>query len=89
MNYLNADLTPRQRAMLDFAVKVAERSHQWSATTDFAALRQHGRPTTDIWDIGVDYGAVRASNRVANLLAPRAERRVLHDGPLGPGDTQV
>src|SRR4029077_8141302 len=41
VNYLNADLTPRQRAMFDFAVKVAERSHEVS-DDDFAALGRHG-----------------------------------------------
>src|SRR5207245_7717832 len=41
INYRNADLTPRERAMLDFAVKVAERSHEVNEA-DFAALRSHG-----------------------------------------------
>src|SRR6185369_11717576 len=51
INYLNADLTPRQRAMLDFAVKVAERSHQ-VCEEDFAELRTHGLSDEDVWDIG-------------------------------------
>jgi uncharacterized peroxidase-related enzyme len=74
VNYLNADLTPRQRAMLDFAVKVAERSHQVS-DEDFAALRQHGLSDEDIWDIGSITALFALSNRVANLLAlqPNAE----------------
>jgi uncharacterized peroxidase-related enzyme len=74
VNYLNADLTPRQRAMLDFAVKVAERSHQVS-NEDFAALRQHGLADEDIWDIGSITALFALSNRVANLLAlqPNAE----------------
>ena len=74
VNYLNADLTPRQRAMLDFAVKVAERSHQVS-DEDFVALRQHGLSDEDIWDIGSITALFALSNRVANLLAlqPNAE----------------
>ena len=74
VNYLNADLTPRQRAMLDFAVKVAERSHQVS-NDDFVALRQHGLSDEDIWDIGSITALFALSNRVANLLAlqPNAE----------------
>src|SRR3954471_441985 len=51
INYLNADLTPRQRAMLDFAVQIAERSHT-ANDDDFAALRAHGFSDDDIWDIG-------------------------------------
>jgi uncharacterized peroxidase-related enzyme len=74
VNYLNADLTPRQRAMLDFAVKVAERSHQ-IGDEDFIALRQHGLDDDDIWDIGSITALFALSNRVANLLAlqPNAE----------------
>ena len=70
INYLNADLTPRQRAMLDFAVKVAERSHQ-VGTDDFTALKSHGLTDEDIWDIGSIAALFALSNRVANLLALR------------------
>jgi uncharacterized peroxidase-related enzyme len=68
VNYLNADLTPRERAMLDFAVKVAERSYQVS-DEDFAVLRQHGMSDEDIWDIGSITALFALSNRVANLMA--------------------
>lgn len=70
INYLNADLTPRQRAMLDFAVKVAERSHQ-VGNDDFAVLKSHGLTDEDIWDIGAIAALFALSNRVANLLALR------------------
>lgn len=70
INYLNADLTPRQRAMLDFAVKVAERSHE-VGTDDFAVLKSHGLTDEDIWDIGSIAALFALSNRVANLLALR------------------
>jgi uncharacterized peroxidase-related enzyme len=74
INYLNADLTPRQRAMLDFGVKVAERSHEVS-DADFALLRSHGMTDEDIWDIGSIAALFALSNRVANLMAlrPNAE----------------
>jgi uncharacterized peroxidase-related enzyme len=74
INYLNAELTPRQRAMLDFAVKVAARSHEVSED-DFAALRAHGMSDDEIWDIGSITALFALSNRVANLMAlqPNAE----------------
>ena len=70
VNYLNADLTPRQRAMLDFAVKVAGRSHE-VGDADFAALRAHGLSEDDIWDIGAIAALFALSNRMANLMALR------------------
>jgi uncharacterized peroxidase-related enzyme len=70
INYLNADLTPRQRAMLDFAVKVAGRSHEVN-DADFAALKAHGMTDDDIWDIGAIAALFALSNRMANLLALR------------------
>jgi uncharacterized peroxidase-related enzyme len=70
INYLNADLAPRQRAMLDFAVKIAERSHT-AGEDDFAALRAHGFSDDDIWDIGAIAALFALSNRMANLLALR------------------
>jgi uncharacterized peroxidase-related enzyme len=70
INYLNADLTPRQRAMLDFAVKVAERSHEVS-DADLAALRAHGMSEDEIWDIGAIAALFALSNRMANLMALR------------------
>jgi uncharacterized peroxidase-related enzyme len=74
INYLNADLTDRQRAMLDFGVKVAERSHAVDET-DFAELRRHGLSDDDIWDVGAIAALFALSNRMANLLAlrPNAE----------------
>jgi uncharacterized peroxidase-related enzyme len=74
INYLNAELTPRQRAMLDFALKVGERSHEVNAD-DFAVLTSHGLTEEDIWDIGAIAALFALSNRMANLLAlqPNAE----------------
>jgi len=70
INYLNADLTPRQRAMLDFGVKVAVRSHDLN-DADFAALRVHGLTEDEIWDIGAIAALFALSNRMANLMALR------------------
>jgi uncharacterized peroxidase-related enzyme len=74
INYLNAELTPRQRAMLDFAVKVAAESHRVD-DDDFALLRRHGLTDDDIWDVGSIAALFALSNRVANLMAlkPNAE----------------
>jgi uncharacterized peroxidase-related enzyme len=70
INYLNAELSPRQRAMLDFAVKVADRSHQVDAE-DFGLLKRHGFTDEDIWDIGAITALFALSNRMANLLCLR------------------
>jgi uncharacterized peroxidase-related enzyme len=82
VNSLNAELTPRQRAMLDFAVKVAVRSHEVS-DDDFAALRGHGMTEDEIWDIGAIAALFALSNRMANLMAlkPNAEFYTMGRGP--------
>jgi len=70
VNHLKADITPRQRAMLDFALKVCQRSHAVD-DTDFAALHAHGFSDDDIWDIGAITAFFGMSNRLANLMAMR------------------
>ncbi len=70
-NYLKADLTPRQKAMLDFALKVATESHRLG-DADFAALRVHGFADEDAWDIGAIAAFFALSNRMANLTGMRA-----------------
>ena len=70
VNYLNADLTPRQRAMLNFAVKVATRSHEVN-DADFATLRAQGLTEDEIWDVGAIAALFALSNRMANLMALR------------------
>src|SRR4029077_14767311 len=70
INYLNADLTLRQRAILDFAVKVAGRSHEVN-DADFTALRAEGLTDDEIWDIGAIAALFALSNRMANLMALR------------------
>ncbi|MEO5765022.1 MAG: peroxidase-related enzyme [Casimicrobiaceae bacterium] len=70
VNHRKADITPRQKAMLDFALKVALRS-QDIADDDFDALRAHGFADEDIWDIGGIAAFFALSNRMANLIAMR------------------
>ena len=70
VNHRKADITPRQRAMLDFAVKVAERSHEVT-DGDIAALRARGLTDDEIWDVGAIAALFALSNRMANLMALR------------------
>jgi uncharacterized peroxidase-related enzyme len=70
VNHRKADLSPRQQAMLDFALKVCLRSHE-VAEADFDALRAHGFSDEDIWDIGAITALFGLSNRMANLISLR------------------
>lgn len=65
-NHRKADIAPRQRAMLDFAMKVCLRSHEVD-DSDFAALHAHGFDDEDIWDITAITAFFGLSNRVANV----------------------
>ena len=65
-NHRKAEITPRQRAMLDFAMKVATASASLE-DADFAALRPHGFDDEDAWDIGAIVSFFALSNRMANL----------------------
>ena len=69
-NYRKADITPRQKAMLAFALKVALASAD-IADDDFAALRAHGFSDEDIWDIGAISAFFALSNRMANMISMR------------------
>ncbi len=69
-NYRKADITPRQKAMLAFAMKVALRSGE-IGDEDFAALSAHGFTNEDIWDIGAIAAFFALSNRMANLTGMR------------------
>ena len=84
INYRKADITPRQRAMLDFAMKVALASHMVE-DADFAALRGHGFSDDDIWDIGAIAAFFAMSNRLANLgsIRPNDEFYLLGRVPKG------
>ena len=69
-NYLKADITPRQRAMLAFALKVSHHSAD-IVEADFEPLRAHGFDDEDIWDIGAITALFGLSNRMANLISLR------------------
>jgi uncharacterized peroxidase-related enzyme len=69
-NYRQADLTARQRAMLDFAVKVSL-SAQEIEDSDLEDLRSHGFDDEDIWDIAAVTALFALSNRLAHVLALR------------------
>jgi uncharacterized peroxidase-related enzyme len=70
VNHRKADLTPRQRAMLDFALKVTRASHE-IGEPDFEALRAHGFDDEDIWDIAGIAAFFGLSNRMANVISLR------------------
>ena len=70
VNYRKADITPRQKAMLAFAMKVCNDAAS-IADADFAELREHGFSDEDVWDIGVITGLFGLSNRMANLTSMR------------------
>ena len=69
-NYRKADITPRQVAMLDFAMKVSRESERLDEA-DFAAMRAAGFTEEDIWDAGAVAALFALSNRMANLTGMR------------------
>ncbi len=70
VNHRKADIPPRQRAMLDFAMKVCTASHEIE-DADFAALREHGFSDEDAWDIAAITAFFGLSNRMANVTGMR------------------
>ena len=69
-NYLKADITPRQKAMLGFAMKVCNASYAL-VDDDFAALHAHGFTDEDAWDIAGITALFGLSNRMANFTSMR------------------
>ena len=69
-NYRKADITPRQKAMLDFALKVSAEAHKVS-DADFASLAEHGFTNDDVWDIAAITAFFALSNRMANVTDMR------------------
>ena len=69
-NPMKADITPRQKAMLAFALKVCSDA-QNIGESDYAALHAHGFTDEDIWDIGAITALFGLSNRMANLVSLR------------------
>jgi uncharacterized peroxidase-related enzyme len=70
VNYRKADITPRQKAMLAFALKIAVDSAAVD-DADFSALREQGFGDEDIWDIGAIAAFFALSNRMANMISMR------------------
>jgi uncharacterized peroxidase-related enzyme len=71
VNYRKADIAPRQRAMLDFAMKVSRAAEEVSEA-DFAEVAAHGFADEDIWDIAAIAAFFALSNRIANVTGMRA-----------------
>ena len=70
VNYRKADISPRQKAMLDFAIKVCLDSGSIS-DADFGVLHEHGFDDESIWDIGAITAFFGLSNRMANMTNMR------------------
>ena len=82
INYRKADIPPRQRAMLDFALKVCDHSDQLE-DADFAALHAHGFNDEDIWDIAAITAFFGLSNRMASFsgMMPNPEFYLMGRAP--------
>jgi len=70
INYQKADLTLREDAMIEFALKVASSSGALS-DEDIAKVRAQGFSMEDVWDIGAITAFFALSNRMANLTSMR------------------
>ena len=82
INHRKADISPRQRAMLDFALKVCNESHEVE-DADFAALHTHGFNDEDIWDIAAITAFFGLSNRMASFsgMMPNPEFYLMGRAP--------
>ncbi|WP_019428684.1 peroxidase-related enzyme [Limnohabitans sp. Rim47] len=82
INHRKADISPRQRAMLDFALKVCDHSDQVEEA-DFAALHTHGFDDEDIWDIAAITAFFGLSNRMASFsgMMPNPEFYLMGRAP--------
>ena len=70
VNYRKADITPRQRAMLDFAMKVSMRAYE-VGDADIEELKRHDFTEEDTWDIAAIAAFFGLSNRLANVTSMR------------------
>ena len=70
INHRKADISPKHRAMLDFALAVATRSQEVE-DADVEALKGHGFTAEDVWDIGAIAAFFAMSNRLANVASIR------------------
>jgi uncharacterized peroxidase-related enzyme len=83
VDHRKAEITPRQRAMLDFAVKLA-RTPEALTPADQEALKPHGFSDEDIWDIGAITAFFALSNRMAHLLEMRPNEEFYLLGRMPP-----
>ena len=84
VNYRTAEITPRQRAMLDFALRVAREPGRLEEE-DFERLREHGFSDEDAWDIGAIAAFFALSNRMADVMALRPNEEFYRLGRLPKG----
>ena len=86
VNHRKADITPRQRAMLDFAMKVCTASHAVEEA-DFQSLHAHGFDDEDIWDITAITAFFGLSNRMASVtgMMPNPEFYLMGRVPKAKG----
>jgi len=82
-NYRKADLTPRQRSMLDFAMKICTDARAVD-DEDFETLHSHGFSDDDIWDIAGITSFFGLSNRMANFLSMRPNDEFYTMGRTAP-----
>ena len=82
INHRKADISPRQRAMLDFALKVCQQSDEVEEA-DFTALHAHGFDDEDIWDIAAITAFFGLSNRMASFsgMMPNPEFYLMGRAP--------
>lgn len=83
-NYRKADITAKQRLMLDFSVKVSQQAHE-IGDSDFATLRENGFSDEEIWDIGSIAALFALSNRLANMadIKPNTEFYAMGRNDIG------
>jgi uncharacterized peroxidase-related enzyme len=84
INHMKADITPRQKAMLDFSVKVCLDSASVNES-DYTALHTHGFDDEDIWDIATITAFFGMSNRIANSIGMRPNEEFYLMGRLPRG----
>ncbi len=84
INHHKADITPRQRAMLDFAVKVCLDSGSVD-DADYTVLHDHGFDDEDIWDIAAITAFFGMSNRIANSVGMWPNEEFYLMGRVGRG----
>jgi uncharacterized peroxidase-related enzyme len=83
IHHARADVTPRQKAMLDFACKLA-RTPEALGDADHDVLRHHGFSDEDIWDVGGITAFFALSNRMAHLIEMRANDEFYLMGRIPP-----